>query len=510
MKSALTDADDPESARPPEAETKQSEGAHEMPAVSTARYSRQGVWFALASALSRLGGLILVPVYTRRLTSPELGIVAISGAVAALAQIVSTLSLDNAAGRWLGTADSLQDARVTIATWLGVQWRSSAVCATIVTIGALLTTTGALRSSLLLIASANVAATPFVVLATSFRQWARARPVIITSLVGALVSMTISCAAVATGFGAPGVALGTLVGSAASGLLALRWLHPALSGATADRERRRALLRFGLPLLPGAAAQWVTSLVDRFFVGAFWGTGEVGRYQVAQFCAAGPAIFATAFQAAWGPWAMSTMRFENAPKRIARATHHATLAGSVICALYSLIAPELLPIVAPGYSTILPDAVLLAHAHLFLTCTFAVAAGPMILGRTREVGIAMICGAVLNLSLNAALIPSLGLRGAAVATLVSYLCVPISIVALSRKQIVVPVPWVRVSLVLAANFSLSLAGASMLTDQRGLRLVLAAVTVAIAWHVGLPAEQRLRAMRRFSAHFLNREQSNHC
>lgn len=468
-------------------------GDQELP-VMTSRYRRQGILFALASAVSRLGGLVLVPVYTRRLTSAELGIVAITAAVAALAQIASTLSLDNAAARWLGTAESAQDARVTIATWLGIQWRSSAVCAAVIAIGAMVTTSGALRLSLVLIASANVVATPFVVLTTSFRQSARARPVILTSLVGALVSMVFSCVVVAAGFGAPGVALGTLAGSTASGLLSVRWLRPELRGARPDRERRRALLRFGLPLLPGAAAQWVSSLVDRFFVGAWWGTGEVGRYQVAQFCSAGPAIFATAFQAAWGPWAMSTMRHDDAPKRIARATHIATLIGSIVCLLYSLAAPELLPIVAPGYSRVLSDVVLLAHAHLFLTCTFAVAAGPMILGRTREVGTAMICGAVLNLALNVILIPSLALRGAAIATVVSFLSVPITIVALSRKLIVVPVPWVRVSVVLVANFALSLLGASTLRNQLFPRVMLAAVSIGIAWLIGLSAQQRQQTL----------------
>ncbi len=54
----------------------------------------------------------------------------------------------------------------------------------------------------------------------------------------------------------------------------------SLSPAGIDGPTVREFLSYGLPLVPVSAAAWALSLIDRFVVGAFRGTLEVGLYSV--------------------------------------------------------------------------------------------------------------------------------------------------------------------------------------------------------------------------------------
>src|SRR5439155_26328601 len=77
--------------------------------------------------------------------------------------------------------------------------------------------------------------------------------------------------------GAGGAAMAYAISWIAAAAVCLLALKPTLSD-TPLRAASRRLLVLGLPVAPAGVAIWLYSLVDRFFVGYYSGTIDLGLY----------------------------------------------------------------------------------------------------------------------------------------------------------------------------------------------------------------------------------------
>jgi O-antigen/teichoic acid export membrane protein len=396
-------------------------------------YQTQGIAFALAAAIGRFAGLALVPLYTRRLKIAELGVLAVALAASSLLQMLSSFSLDNSSARWLGIGSNRPENVVSSWFWMALPIAGivSAFCAAV----ALVAVSDEFRVCLLLVALNNVLVVPTLVASTCFRQMQNVKPVITASLLGAMASLLGAAILVAGfGFGPGAVILSTCVGSVLSSGWSVLKLRGMLARSAVSRSLCLSLLKFGFPLVPGIMGQWASALADRFILKAHHGTAEVGRYQVAQYIAAGPGLAAMAFQAVWGPWAMSLGPREDRFEKISAAIRKVALYGSLALVLYAALAPEIARLLAPNSVNLLPDAVLLSSTHVLLCLTFGFSAGPMLRGQTKRIGLAMFLGGIVNMAANLLLIGPLGLRGATIATVSAYAFVPLMLAWLTRKS----------------------------------------------------------------------------
>jgi O-antigen/teichoic acid export membrane protein len=452
---------------------------HKLRAFKTlGSYQTQGLAFALAGAMGRFAGLALVPLYTRRLKLGELGVLAVALATASLLQMLSSFSLDNSSAQSLGMGSARPEEVVSSWFWMALPIAGlvSAVCATV----ALVAVEHELRTCLLLVAVNNVLIVPTLVASTCFRQMKNVKPVITASLLGAMASLLGAAILVAGfGFGSAAVVFSTCVGSVLSSSWSVLKLRGMLVRSAVARSVCISLLKFGIPLVPGIMGQWVSALADRFILKAHHGTAEVGRYQIAQYIAAGPGLMAMAFQAVWGPWAMSLGLREDRFEQVSQAIRKVAFYGSLALILYATLSPEISGLLAPNSKNLLVDAVLLSATHVLLCLTYGVSAGPMLRGQTKQIGIAMLLGGIFNMAANLLLIGPLGLRGATLATISAYALVPLVLAWFTRRnEVNIPI---AVFMSVATALSIAVLIVSVLAEAVVLRFALALAVLGFGY-----------------------------
>jgi O-antigen/teichoic acid export membrane protein len=194
-------------------------------------------------------------------------------------------------------------------------------------------------------------------------------------------------------------------------------LTPRLSLA-----RLRASLGFSLPMLPGRIAIGINEQADRVLLLAFMGLAEVGVLGVAARIASAMQFVLVVFRQAWQPHAMKLI---DAPRRddtYRRMLNYYAGVFSILGLWLCAIGPEIFAFVVPpeyaeGYRA-LPWLVGAAILHQSAVITTL---GPIVKRDTGIITIAPVIGMLLNVALALALIPQLGIGGAAVGMFVSTL-----------------------------------------------------------------------------------------
>ena len=413
------------------------------------KYARQlaseSLVYGLASVVSRLLFVLLVPIYTRVFTPTEYGEIGLVTTAMVALSILGSLALDNAAHRWFWATDDEGDRKATLATWA---WCQLAVS---VALGAALTLSAGWVAAVL-VGRASVA--PYLVLAawtvplttgaTVTTNWLRMqrRP-------WATVAFTLGTTAAALALtlllvgglhrGVRGVFEAQLAAGAAGAVLSAAllgdWVHPRWFRAA----RLREMLRYALPLIPAAAAFWVVGMVDRYFVQHYTTTAQVGLYQVGYAVAALVALGTTAFQQAWGPFALSIHKQDDARRFYALALLLYLWTACGVAAAVSLLAPEVLRIfTTPAYygaATVVPW---LSFSYVMLGLTYVAGIGPGLARQTWPLAVGVTAAAVLDVALNLVLTPRWGKEGSAVATLTAQAVVPLYLFAASQRLYPIP------------------------------------------------------------------------
>jgi len=148
----------------------------------------------------------------------------------------------------------------------------------------------------------------------------------------------------------------------------------------------------------------------------------------------------TAFQQAWGPFALSIHTQKDA-RKVYSATLSAYLVITCLATVsLTLLAPEIINLVATkqysGASTVIG---FLSMSYVLIGLTYIAATGPTIVKRSGPTGIAMTMAAVLNIILNILLVPRLGRTGSALATMLAQAVIPIYL--FYRAQSMYPIPY---------------------------------------------------------------------
>jgi O-antigen/teichoic acid export membrane protein len=224
-----------------------------------------------------------------------------------------------------------------------------------------------------------------------------------------------------------GAAVGVGVGVMALTTLGLAWLARAdLMWPRIDLAPLRQLLRFCLPLLPVQLALWVCASSDRFFLKYFEGLESVARYAlVYTFASLIPVLFSAVsniFLSAVSRW-HDAGEHERVSRAFSQTLRAYWLVGTGALVGVTVGAPAIAELVAG------PRYVFAGVASVSLW----IALGGFIYGffqiftrlfdlarRPYSVSATWVIAMVLNLGLNALLIPPLGMSGAAIATAASY------------------------------------------------------------------------------------------
>jgi O-antigen/teichoic acid export membrane protein len=275
-----------------------------------------------------------------------------------------------------------------------------------------------------------------------------------------LTTVLIVAAVVGLGLGLTGVLWGTLLGNVSFSLIGWWLTRPQYTWRFSSAMLRR-LLMLGLPLVPASLAFWVINFSNRWFLAGINSLDQVAVYALATKLCAPVVLIVTAFQIAWVPFSLSIARDTAAEPVYARTLlYFLAVTFAALLGLTLFAEPLILIFATPVY---LPAAQVLALVGLSSIASgayYIVATGVTLTGRMVHIGWTTIVAALVNIALNLALIPPLGIVGAAVAGLVAN-CIPVVLLYIVAQRLHY-VPYDLPRVVLLAGTSAAFLGAATL------------------------------------------------
>ncbi|HWB69842.1 MAG TPA: lipopolysaccharide biosynthesis protein, partial [Solirubrobacterales bacterium] len=458
------------------------------------RLATTGAAYTAASVFSKLIAVALLPLYTRHLTRADYGAAEVMFAAVVSISIVVRLGLIEAVLRFYYRDDE-DPQRVVASTFAGLFWLS--------TLGALALLPFAvpLSEALLPHPSPKLAAsapelvriaigglwvlTMFEFLLTLFRLEERARAYFLTTALNVLATIGLTVVLVV---GLEEGARGLLIGSYASGavfVLGLIALQRRRLSLRLEVGLLRRLLRFGLPTMPAEVSLYLLNFVDRLIIARVASLAEVGLYAIAVKFAQAVNVLVRGFQLAWPPLAYSIRDDEEARRAYATVVTLFVAACAFVVTGMWLFAPWVARVFAAPKFFASWEAVGPITAAITLYALYLVLV--VILGRTGRTEFnlpAAIAALLANVALNLALVPPLGIVGAAIALVLSYLVVVVLMYVFTQRLFPVPYQWSRLLRVVLTAGVLVAAG-EVLTPISGLGSFLLRTVLLAAYPLAL-------------------------
>lgn len=456
----------------------------------------RGSIFTVGTVLEAGLAFLVLPVVTRALAPAEYGVVAAALVVAAVATYGAALGMPSAVARVYFFEQGGPRSARTIVAWtfivacvvVGPVALSGPLWSRAIT-GVEFGPTIAFGVMIAVPASVALAAQSFL----SARD--RPLPFMAVSITGTAIGQLAGLALLLfTDAGGAGYTAGLLAGRCAAA--SLGWIlvvnDKASKRASEGASRARTLsaaLQLGLPTVPHSVANYLLIAGDRLVVANVDGPAAAGRYQLAYVVGSLAVIFVTSVNQAWGPIIYGAADWERwgILRRTTAALHHvgAALGASLAVGcpvLLALVAPasygreELLPATAVVTLSVIPMVSYLAGHHVL----FQVA-------RTGALAWITPLTTVTNLALNVVLVQVLGLLGASITTVASFLM--LAVLVRWRAMRLATVPWdigaeLRAWILVGAAVAASVAAPSD-GYWTGLRVLLAAALLGVGLHMAI-------------------------
>jgi O-antigen/teichoic acid export membrane protein len=419
------------------------------------RFLNDAAVYGVAAILSRGIAFILLPLYTHRLAPADFGTADLFAVLTSLANVTVALEISQAVARFQADAQTTEERAAVASTALWFTVGCYAVLSVAVAAAAGPVSVALLgapaRPELVRLALATAVAYGFFYLLQNQLRWdlrPRAYAVASVALTGVTVGASLVLVMIYE-LGVRGVLMAQLAGNAAGVGIAFAFARRSYRFAF-DWSQCRRMLAFSLPLVPSSVAVFVALYVDRLALKQLTTLADVGLFGVGYRLASAVGLVLVGFQSALTPLVYAHHAEPDTPAQLARIFRLFAAIALAACAGVAVFAPEIVALVSrPSYYAaaavvpLLAPAVLLAQMYVF-------APGLALAKRTRRVAALNLGGAALNSGLNFALIPLLGIRGAAVATLVGAAATFAGYMVMSQRLYPVPHRWARLAASTAA------------------------------------------------------------
>lgn len=422
-----------------------------MSSDQISRLGKSALIYGFGSVSVQLVIFFLLPIYTRYLAPAEFGIFDIVKTTSSLLSLILLMGLSSALFKSYYTVDDSDTREKFISTAFMSVTSISAV------IVLLLVTMAPSISSLIFGTSANAGYLRMIFLTLFFevgiilfmsvlRAKEKAKQYTLLALLRTVLLMGLSVLLV-VGFELRlfGVMLALLLSAFLVYLYALSNIWQSLSHGFSLPELKR-MLNYGLPLVPAGVAGMILSVSNRYIIQALLGSSEVGVYglgyrlgMVMQVLIIGP------FTIAWGPFLWSINKKPDAKRIYSEVLNYFLLVAMFVSLGISLFSVQIVQLIStPEYfaaHTIIPFVTI---AYVFHGMYYIFSPGINLKSKTKFLPLIVGASAILNIALNLLWIPKFGIVGAAYATTIAYLTLPISTFFISRHYYEIQYQWVQV------------------------------------------------------------------
>jgi O-antigen/teichoic acid export membrane protein len=442
------------------------------------RLARTGAAYQVGEALAKGVAVVLLPVYTRHLTTADYGTADLLLTLVILVSIVIRLGLVEAFVRfYYDDADTERRDRVARAATGVVLLATTAVALVAAALAGPLSELilGFRDTTLMLITVLGLWSYTNLEMAYALlRVDERAGTFLRASLtnVGLTIGLSVYLVVVRDD-GARGLLAGNFIASTVV-LLGLLVVLRARIGLPhrIDRARLAPMLRFGLPTVPAEVSVFALNIIDRTYLYRVESQGAAGLYSLAVKLATVVILVTRAFQYAWPPLAYSIEDDVEAGRFYALvATYYVLFTGFIVAALTLLGRWGLRLLTTPefyGAFDAMPW-VSLGWALYGLFLVLVVMAGRAKV-TTRNFPAAL-AGLAVNAGLLVVLVPPLGISGAGLALCGAYVVMLALMYALIRRLFVVPFEWTRLAHLVVVVGGVTVAGELLLPTSGALGFV---------------------------------------
>lgn len=452
---------------------------------------RESLVYGLSTVVARLLNFLLLPFYTHFLAPGEYGAVSTAYSYIAFLNILFLLGLDQAYLRFAaGADDARSEATFSTAFWATAAWAGAAAALTAAAAEPLagwggFTVGGGtiVRCSAAIILLDSLAAPAFADLRLRHRAWAYAG---IKSF-NIVLSVALNVAFVGwLNLGVRGVFLAGVVTSAAT--LAL------LAPVFAQRLRRRfeeplakALLRFGLPLVPAGLGAMVVQVADRPILLSLTDSATVGIYQANYRMGIFMMLVVSMFDQAFRPFYLERAGKPEAPALLARVLTLFIAGASWLALALALFIPDLVrfevggrALIHPSYWSGLAIVPVVLSAYVFHGAYINFLAPVTIAKKTEYVTAVTALGAGVSVTAYYVLIPRFGLAGAAWGHLLAHAVMAYSTFRAGRRVWPIPYEWGKTATAVAPTLAAGAAAWALSGSLDGGNWLLARVALALA------------------------------
>lgn len=453
--------------------------------------------YGLSSSLSRLVGLIMLPVLGGFLTKAEFGVMFVLSIVSLLFAPLANLGMTNAVFRRFNQQkDPGYRARVL----------STGLVSILVSSTILLIVTQIFAESIAKAVVGEASATPLVritLVTATFNSISvifivalRAARRVKTAATMILLKVVVYFAAtvvLVVGFdlGLKGVVLGSLIGEVCVGAAQLLVTFREFRSPP-ERHLWREMIAYGLPFAPHQLQAVGLELFGIYMVRELLGLEAAGLYGVASRFASPVTLIVNSVQTSWVPYKFHIHAEDTNPEAFFQSALVYYLAGlSYLWMGVSLWGPELLRVIMPDqfepaglliWATALIPAL---HGVYFMAGT-----GFELQNKTRSMPLVSFLGLATVIAAAFALTSSLGALGAALASALAWLVMSVTIYVLSQRRFPINYDWATIGAFVTLAAAFVVAGRAIQSQP-----VLVRVGTAILFSVAYPVMCTLILLR---------------
>jgi O-antigen/teichoic acid export membrane protein len=475
----------------------------------TAPLAKQTLAYGLSGLIAPITGLITLPIFARVFTRGQYGLLELGTVTLTVAIAIADAGLTAAALRGFydyGANEEEGRRRVLLTGFVGTTTLAVAMAGVMIAfrddLARWLFGRPGQGTLIAVIAGSVIALAIWRYACEVMRIRLMAFGYLATTLTAATLTTAIGVGGVLIlGWRVDGVFVATVIGNVVAGGIALAMVARSLAGRFSPRELRR-MLAYGLPLVPVALAAWALALVDRIILSRLGSLSEVGQYAIANRLASLLVIGLSAFLFGLTPFLLSTYSQDPEKEKVARGRTltYLTFLLSFAALVLTLFAKELIDVLAPRFNDAYKVVGPLMLGAIGYGIVSLLMTGFAIARKTGRLAVLTLAAAGLNIGLNFALIPPLGILGAGLATALGYGFLVVAYYVVSQRAYPTPYEPRKILTMLVLASVLGIVGVIPFGQEAvavTVKLSAIAVFVAGLWLTGTMTAAEFSELRRF-------------
>lgn len=390
------------------------------------KYKKLGkntILFIIGNFTQKILGFFLVPLYTAFMTTEQYGTADLVVTLVSMLWPLCTIVINEACFRFL--LDKQADKRQIISACFWINMLGIGVFLLISPLAYLVST---IKGYYLVIVIYFIVYTMESFLAYTARGMEKITEVVIGGIISSVVAVGCNLLFIIVfKFGVIGYLVGYIIGMSASTLwyfFKVGIASQIISPFKLDKKTTKEMIRYSLPMTPNSISWWISNSSDRLLVTYYCGAGMNGIYSVAYKIPSLLSVISSVFVNAWQISAVEDFGSEENRKffsNVYRKYLAVNICGTSFLILCVRIISRIL-FSADFFSAYLIAPYLLLGA-VFKTLSAFLGAIYTSSKKTKMLFYSTMAGAVINIVLNVLFLKTMGVVGAAVATLISYFVV---------------------------------------------------------------------------------------